>query len=98
MTKSGTTDRRTPRAGALIVGAVAFAAVGALLAWALMTVLEPAEDPLDVADHTYVEVSAGTVGSSIQLNAVAEWPPVTVGANRVDGVVTSVDLKPGAEF
>ncbi len=65
-------------------------AVGAVTTWAVMTVLRPAEDPLASTEHTYVQVTAGAVGSSISLSTVAEWNQVPVGANQASGIVTSV--------
>lgn len=71
--------------------------VGAVGAWAVLTVLRPAEDPLASTEHTYVEVAAGSVGSSISLNTVAEWSQVPVGTNQATGIVTSVAVDAGAE-
>ncbi len=71
--------------------------VGAAAAWAVLTVVKPAEDPLTASPFTYVGVTSGEVGSSISLNTVAEWTPVPVGENRAQGVVTSVALAAGDE-
>lgn len=75
-------------AGCLVAGAVA---------WSVAAVTRPADDPLDVTAYTLVEVVPGEVGASLQLNTVAEWALVPVGANRAAGVVTSVAVQPGAE-
>jgi len=74
---------------------VACLVVGAVVAWAVLTVLRPAEDPLEVSGFTYVTVAEGEVGSSINLNTVAAWSPVPAGSNQAAGVVTAVKVKPG---
>ncbi|WP_282838110.1 peptidoglycan-binding domain-containing protein [Microbacterium flavum] len=76
-----------------VAGIVAAGAV----AWAVAAVTEPAADPLETTDFTLVEVTSGEVGSSIQLNSVAEWTPEPAGANRAAGVVTGVQVEAGAE-
>jgi peptidoglycan hydrolase-like protein with peptidoglycan-binding domain len=79
------------------VGVLALVAVGAGAGWAVTTVLTPAEDVLESTPYTYVSVEPGEVGASIQLNTVAEWTPVPVGANRAVGVVTGVTVAAGDE-
>ncbi|MFT4052290.1 MAG: peptidoglycan-binding domain-containing protein [Microbacterium sp.] len=90
----------TPRGRGILAGVALFLA-GAVLAgatvWAVATVTQPVADPLDASDFTLVEVVEGDVGSSMQLNTVADWTLTPVGANRAAGVVTSVSLEPGAE-
>lgn len=81
----------------VLLGAVVFLAVGAASAWAVVTVLRPADDPLAAASHTYVDVAKGEVGSFISLNTVAEWTQLPVGANQAAGIVTAVNVEPGAE-
>ncbi len=71
--------------------------VGAGIGWAGATVLTPARDVLDSTAFTYVEVVPGEVGSSINLNTVAEWTPIPVGSNQAAGTVTTVNVKPGDE-
>lgn len=71
--------------------------VGAGIGWAGATVLTPAHDVLDSTAFTFVEVVQGEVGSSINLNTVAEWTPVPVGSNQASGTVTTVKVKPGDE-
>ncbi len=70
---------------------------GTGIGWAASTVLSPPEDVLDSTAFTFVEVVNGEVGSSINLNTVAEWTPVPVGSNRASGVVTSVNISAGQE-
>lgn len=65
--------------------------------WALTIVLSPADDPLESTSFTYVTVAPGQVGSTVALQAVAEWAAAPAGENRAVGVVTSVVLTPGAE-
>jgi peptidoglycan hydrolase-like protein with peptidoglycan-binding domain len=71
--------------------------VGAGIGWAGATVLTPARDVLDSTAFTYVEVVPGEVGSSINLNTVAEWTPIPVGSNQAAGTVTTVRVAPGDE-
>jgi multidrug efflux pump subunit AcrA (membrane-fusion protein) len=71
--------------------------VGGGIGWAAATVLTPAKDVLDSTAFTYVEVVNGEVGSSINLNTVAEWTPIPVGSNLASRVVTSVNVEPGQE-
>jgi peptidoglycan hydrolase-like protein with peptidoglycan-binding domain len=71
--------------------------VGGGIGWAAATVLTPAKDVLNSTAFTYVEVVNGEVGSSINLNTVAEWTPVPVGSNLASGVVTSVNVEAGQE-
>ncbi|MGJ8720687.1 MAG: peptidoglycan-binding domain-containing protein [Salinibacterium amurskyense] len=71
--------------------------VGAGVGWAASTVLTPAKDVLDSTAFTFVEVVDGEVGSSINLNTVAEWTPVPVGSNQASGTVTSVAIAAGDE-
>jgi peptidoglycan hydrolase-like protein with peptidoglycan-binding domain len=69
--------------------------VGAAVGWAATTVLTPAKDVLDSTAFTFVEVVDGEVGSSINLNTVAEWSPVPVGSNQASGTVTTVNVAAG---
>ena len=71
--------------------------IGASAGWAGATVLTPAQDVLDSTAFTFVEVVDGEVGSSINLNTVAEWTPVPVGSNQASGTVTTVNIEPGDE-
>lgn len=63
----------------------------------MSTVLTPAQDVLESTPFTYVAVETGEVGASIQLNTVAEWTPIPVGANRAEGVVTGIAIQAGDE-
>jgi peptidoglycan hydrolase-like protein with peptidoglycan-binding domain len=80
-----------------IAAGIAILVVGGGVGWAAATVLTPAKDVLDSTAFTYVEVVNGEVGSSINLNTVAEWTPVPVGSNLASGVVTSVTVSAGQE-
>lgn len=91
------TVSRPPWLRAAVIGAVILIAGGGGIGWAAATVLTPAQDVLDSTAFTYVEVVNGEVGSSINLNTVAEWTPVPVGSNLASGVVTSVNVEPGQE-
>lgn len=71
--------------------------VGAGIGWAGATVLTPPKDVLDSTAYTTVEVVQGEVGSSINLNTVAEWTPIPVGSNQASGTVTTVNVAPGDE-
>jgi peptidoglycan hydrolase-like protein with peptidoglycan-binding domain len=57
----------------------------------------PPRDPSDAAAYTFVTVEEGEVGSSINLNTVAEWTLTPVGSNQASGTVTSVVIEPGQE-
>lgn len=78
---------------ALIGGALMVA--GALIAWAVLSVMRPASDVLEATDYTFAEVSTGEVGASLRLNTVAQWTSSPVGSNRADGVVNSVEASSG---
>ena len=80
----------------LTVGAIVIIIMGAT-SWAVATVLRPADDPLEAAAFTFVTVGPGEVGSSINLNSVAEWIPTPVGLNQASGIVTGVNVVPGDE-
>ncbi|GAB3615908.1 hypothetical protein GCM10027416_04650 [Okibacterium endophyticum] len=80
-----------------MLGGVLLVALGAGSAWGALTVLSPAEDPLEPTDFTFVEVAEGDVGASLTLNTVAKWTPEPVGVNRSAGVVTSIDVSAGDE-
>ncbi|GAA3899666.1 peptidoglycan-binding protein [Microbacterium invictum] len=80
-----------------LVGGLVLVGLGAGVGWAAATVLTPAEDPLEATEFTYVAVAPGEVGSSINLNTVAEWAPVPVGANKATGTVTEVVVAAGDE-
>ena len=67
------------------------------MAWAGLTVLRPAEDPLQATGHTFVVIAPGEIGESIALNTLARWEPVPVGSNRAEGVVTRVAVATGDE-
>lgn len=60
--------------------------------------IRPAEAPLASIDHTYVKVTTGSVGTSMDVNTVAEWTQTPIGTNRAAGIVTSLDIAPGAEL
>ncbi|MGF3054548.1 hypothetical protein ACQUSY_11410 [Microbacterium sp. YY-03] len=92
-----TRGKRAGQVVSRVVAGVVLVMVGAAAAWAVLTVVKPAEDPLTASPFTYVGVTSGEVGSSISLNTVAEWTPVPVGENRAQGVVTSVAVAAGDE-
>ncbi len=80
----------------VLLGLLVFTAGGGT-AWAVLTVLRPAEDPSQALDHTYVRVVRGEVSASFPMNTLAQWTPTPVGVNRASGVVTGVVLESGAE-
>ncbi|MES2866925.1 MULTISPECIES: peptidoglycan-binding domain-containing protein [Actinomycetes] len=80
-----------------MLAGVLLLALGAGSAWGALTVLRPAEDPLEVTNFTFVEVVEGEVGASVTLNTVAKWTPEPVGVNRAEGVLTSVEVSAGDE-
>lgn len=80
-----------------LVTAVAILLVGAVIGWAAALVLTPPHDLSDPSTYTYVEVEQGEVGSSINLNTVAEWTLTPVGSNQASGIVTSIAIEAGQE-
>jgi peptidoglycan hydrolase-like protein with peptidoglycan-binding domain len=98
MSGIGTDSARNKRKPSSWVGGVLILLlVGAGVGWAGATVLTPAKDVLDSTAFTFVEVVDGEVGSSINLNTVAEWTPVPVGTNQASGTVTTVNVAAGDE-
>jgi peptidoglycan hydrolase-like protein with peptidoglycan-binding domain len=89
----------SPVAGRRSVARVAIAVVavlvGGALGWAASVVFTPPKDVLDSTAYTYVEVAQGEVGSSINLNTVAEWTTIPIGSNKAAGTVTSVKVAAG---
>ena len=88
---------RSARWGWRIAIAIALVLAGAALAWAALTVLRPAEDPLEAPAATVVPVEQGRIGSSISLNTTAEWTTTPLGINRASGVVTRAVVEAGDE-
>lgn len=86
--------RRILSAAALFL---AGALVASLVVWSVMTIARPAESAVEAVEHTLVEVSAGEVGASIQLNTTASWTTTPLGENRAVGIVTGASLEPGQE-
>lgn len=83
---------------ALFTGiAVALALFAVAAGWALATILDEPEEVLESTPFTFVEVVEDEVGSSINLNTVAEWTPVPVGVTQASGTVTTVNVEPGQE-
>lgn len=81
----------------MMAGAILLLAVGAAATWATITIVQPAEDPLEETSYTYVTVDEGEIGSSLALNVIARWEPVPVGINRASGVVTDILISAGDE-
>ena len=96
-----TQEQASPRRRRRVASFISLAAVVALLAatagWAIATVLDEPEEVLESTPFTFVEVVEGEVGSSINLNTVAEWTPVPVGVTQATGTVTTVNVEPGQE-
>jgi len=80
-----------------VLGGVILLAAGAAVGWAGSTVFAPPPDVLDSTPFTTAEVVRGEVGSSINLNTVAEWKPIPIAANLASGTVTSVSVTAGQE-
>ena len=81
----------------LVPLAVGFLAVGGVVGWAAQVVFTPNTDVLDEDQHTYVEVVDGEVGSSLTLNASAEWAASAAASNLAAGTVTTVNVSAGQE-
>lgn len=80
-----------------IGAALALLAAGAGIGWAVTTTLAPASAPGRTASYTHVVVRPGSVGSSMELNVVAQWSSSAVGTNEAAGVVTGVAASSGDE-
>lgn len=78
------------------IGLIA-ALVGAVMGWALATILNPPADVLDANSFTTVEVVQGELTASSAVNTVAVWRADITVANRATGVVTSVLVTAGQE-
>jgi peptidoglycan hydrolase-like protein with peptidoglycan-binding domain len=83
--------------GVWIVAGIAILVTGGGIGWAASTVLMPPKEALKSSAYTYVDVVEGQVGSSVSLNAVAEWTSVPIGSNNAIGTVTTVNVAPGQE-
>ncbi|RLP80757.1 peptidoglycan-binding protein [Mycetocola lacteus] len=81
----------------LILPVVAALIIGAATTWGAVTVLRPTEAAPTSTEFTTVKVLRGEVGSELSLNTVAEWPPIPVGTNRAEGVVTGITVSSGDE-
>lgn len=98
MSQHDLSDVGSRRGGVWIALAVILALLcGGAAGWAVTTVFASPGEQLISADHTYVEVARGRIGSSILLAAEAQWGYTVAGANRATGVVTSVDVKAGQD-
>ena len=80
-------------AGWIVVSLLAGIGVG----WALRTLFIPPIDPQAADTHTYVQVTSGEVGSSVQVNAAAQWTTTPQGVNQASGIVTQVFVGNGDE-
>lgn len=78
----------------VLVGALLVAG-GVAVGWAAGVVAERPEDTDESAVPALVEVVQGSVGSTINLNTVAEWFPTPSGHNRAAGTVTAVRIDEG---
>ncbi len=93
-----TVSERRPRRGvAVLVMVTIVALVAGAVGWAASTIMRPPEDSLDATTFTTVAVEPGEVGSSVDLNVVAEWVSVPVGFNQASGIVTAVTVAAGDE-
>ena len=80
-----------------IVGALVFLAAGAAVGWAGATVFAPAKDVVNSTAFTTAKIVSGKVGSTLNVNATAEWSPQPVATNLAVGTVTSVSIGPGQD-
>ncbi len=85
------------RIGRLVLGGAALVCLGALIGWAVSAVLVAPRADAEGSSFTYVDVVDGDVGSSLNVNAVAQWDATIAGSNRATGTVTSIGLVPGGE-
>ena len=80
---------------AWVAGLVGIIVVSVIAGWSLRSVLSPLGEPADASAFTVVDVAQGEIGSRLSLNAEARWDARTVGSNASQGVVTSVNVRPG---
>ncbi|TFB78497.1 peptidoglycan-binding protein [Cryobacterium flavum] len=92
---SDTAAGRSPRWARWVTGLLIAVVAGAGVGWAATTALTPPRDVVATTAFTLVEVVPGEVGSSINLNTVAQWTPVPAGSNQAVGTVTSVNVTAG---
>ncbi|WP_104129360.1 peptidoglycan-binding domain-containing protein [Cryobacterium sp. N21] len=92
---SDTAAGRSPRWARWVTGLLVAVGAGAGVGWAATTALTPPRDVVATTAFTLVEVVPGEVGSSINLNTVAQWTPVPAGSNQAVGTVTSVNVTAG---
>ncbi|TFD49588.1 peptidoglycan-binding protein [Cryobacterium frigoriphilum] len=92
---SDTAPVHAPRWARWAIGLLVAVVAGAGIGWAATTALTPPRDVVATTAFTFVEVVAGEVGSSINLNTVAQWTPVPAGFNQAAGTVTSVNVTAG---
>jgi peptidoglycan hydrolase-like protein with peptidoglycan-binding domain len=90
-------ERRRHRWPMMLASIVLLVSLGAVIGWGATAVFAPPRDVLTETPFTFVKLVDGEVGSSIELNTVAEWTQVLVGTNQAAGSVTSVSVEPGAE-
>lgn len=69
--------------------------LGCVIGWAAATVFMPAEDVSQDAATATVEVTEGTVGSTLQFSAAAQWDSRPMAANAADGIITSIEVSQG---
>lgn len=89
--------REAFRWGRWVATAIVFVFVGIGAGWAGAIVLAPPRDVVGNASFTFVAVSEGEVGSSLNFNTVAEWTMKPLAANLSAGTVTSVVISAGQE-
>ena len=94
MSQRGSACLRWLRAGA---AAVALLAAGGLVGWALAAVLVPRPGPLVQDSFVLATVRPGSVEASTVLNVSARWTAHPAGRNAAAGVVTGVEIEPGAQ-
>lgn len=97
MTEQQQPPKRRGRIALFIGIAVVVVLLAGAAGWAIATVLDEPEEVLESTPFTFVEIVEGEVGSSINLNTVAEWTPVPVGITQASGTVTTVNVEPGQE-
>ncbi len=84
------------RAGRWAFGGAVVIVLLAAASWAARTAFVTPNDPLAAPVAVTYRVVEGSVGRSLQFTAVAEWTLTPVGTGAAAGVVTSVDVEPGA--
>lgn len=89
--------RRRPSWLLFAVSTLAALVIGAAVTWSAVQVFVPPEDETGRSQAATVQVTQGTVGSTLQFSAVAAWESTTAAHNGSSGVITTIDIEQGEQ-